>query len=141
VNLLTANLKSKNILPDITLPDKHVPVEGDPKQLAQVFLNLFLNAIEAMPDGGALAISSTVKTNQESGQEYLQVIVKDTGYGVRPENLPYLFDPFFTTKANGTGLGLSIVYSIVQKHNGRIEVESKLGEGSSFILSLPVQKE
>jgi signal transduction histidine kinase len=69
------------------------------------------------------------------------MIIKDTGHGIPEKDRPYLFDPFFTTKAGGTGLGLSIVYSIIQKHNGRIEVESELGKGSSFILSLPIRKE
>ena len=116
-------------------------LSGDPKQLAQVFLNLLLNAVEAMPQGGTLTISSSVKVNPDSRQDLLQIVIKDTGHGVREKDRPYVFDPFFTTKEGGTGLGLSIVYSIVQKHNGRIEVESELGKGSSFTLSLPIQKE
>jgi signal transduction histidine kinase len=141
VNLLAAKLKNSGIRLDISLPDEHPSVEGDPKQLAQVFLNLLLNAVEAMPQGGTLTISSAVKVNPDSGQEFLQLIIKDTGHGIPEKDRPYLFDPFFTTKAGGTGLGLSIVYSIIQKHNGRIEVESELGKGSSFILSFPIQKE
>ena len=141
VNLLAAKLKNSGIRLDISLPDDHPPVEGDPKQLAQVFLNLLLNAVEAMPQGGMLTIRSAVKVNPDSLQEFLQLIIKDTGHGIPEKDRPYLFDPFFTTKAGGTGLGLSIVYSIIQKHNGRIEVESELGKGSSFILSLPIQKE
>jgi signal transduction histidine kinase len=141
VNLLATKLKNSGIRLDISLPDEHPPVEGDPKQLAQVFLNLLLNAVEAMPQGGMLTIRSAVKVNPDSLQEFLQLIIKDTGHGIPEKDRPYLFDPFFTTKAGGTGLGLSIVYSIIQKHNGRIEVESELGKGSSFILSLPIQKE
>jgi len=141
VNLLAAKLRTSGIHLDISLPDQQPPVEGDPKQLAQVFLNLLLNAVEAMPQGGTLTISSAVKLNPENQKEFLQLTIKDTGHGIPEKDRPYLFDPFFTTKTGGTGLGLSIVYSIIQKHNGRIEVESELGEGSSFILSLPVQKE
>jgi two-component system NtrC family sensor kinase len=141
LNLLTAKLKNSAILPVISLADDHPPVEGDRKQLAQVLLNLMLNAVEAMPQGGTLTICSTVTVNPDSHQEFLQLIIKDTGHGVLDKDRPYLFDPFFTTKAGGTGLGLSIAYSIIQKHNGRIEVESELGKGSSFILSLPIQKE
>ncbi len=141
VNLLAAKLKNSGIRLDIFLLDEHPPVEGDPKQLGQVFLNLLLNAVEAMPRGGTLTISSAVKVNPDSGQEFLQMIIKDTGHGIPEKDRPYLFDPFFTAKAGGTGLGLSIVYSIIQKHNGRIEVESELGKGSSFILSFPIQKE
>jgi two-component system NtrC family sensor kinase len=141
VNLLAAKLKSSGIRLDISLPDEDPPVEGDPKQLTQVFLNLLLNAVEAMPQGGTLTISSVVKVNPDTLQESFQLVIKDTGQGIPEKDQPYLFDPFFTTKAGGTGLGLSIVYSIIQKHNGRIEVESELGKGSSFILSLPIQKE
>lgn len=141
LNLLTAKLKNSGIHPVMSLADDHPPVEGDRKQLAQVVLNLLLNAVEAMPRGGALTICSTVAVNPESRQEFLQLIIKDTGHGVPEKDRPYLFDPFFTTKAGGTGLGLSVAYSIIQKHHGRIEVESELGKGSSFILSLPIQKE
>jgi two-component system NtrC family sensor kinase len=141
VSLLAAKLKNSGIRLHISLPDEHPPVEGDPKQLGQVFLNLLLNAVEAMPQGGTLSISSSVRVNPDSRQEFLQLIIKDTGHGIPEKDRPYLFDPFFTTKAGGTGLGLSVVYSIIQKHNGRIEVESELGKGSSFILSLPIQKE
>jgi two-component system NtrC family sensor kinase len=141
LNLLTAKLKNSDIQPMLSLADDHPPVEGDRKQLAQVLLNLMLNAVEAMPQGGTLTICSTVTVNPESRQEFLQLIIKDTGHGIPEKDRPYLFDPFFTTKAGGTGLGLSIAYSIVQKHHGRIEVESELGKGSSFILSLPIQKE
>ena len=141
VNLLAAKLRSGGIRLDISLPEEHARVEGDPRQLAQVFLNLLLNAVEAMPQGGTLTIHSAVKVNPDSHQDLLQIVIKDTGHGVREKDRPYVFDPFFTTKEGGTGLGLSIVYSIVQKHNGRIEVESESGKGSSFILSLPIQKE
>jgi two-component system NtrC family sensor kinase len=138
---LAAKLRTSGIHLDISLPDDHPPVEGDPKQLAQVFLNLLLNAVEAMPQGGTLTIRSAVKLNPDNQKESLQLTIKDTGHGIPEKDRPYLFDPFFTTKTGGTGLGLSIVYSIIQKHNGRIEVESELGKGSSFILSLPIQKE
>jgi signal transduction histidine kinase len=69
------------------------------------------------------------------------VAVQDTGQGIAEKDRPYLFDPFFTKKPGGTGMGLAIVYSIVQKHNGRIEVESEYGKGASFILSLPTHRE
>ena len=141
VNLLAAKLRNSGIRLDISLRDEPPPLEGDPKQLGQVFLNLFLNAAEAMPHGGTLTIRSAVKVNPDTGQELFQLVIKDTGHGIPEIDRPYVFDPFFTTKAGGTGLGLSIVYSIIQKHNGTIEVDSELGKGSSFILSLPIQKE
>jgi signal transduction histidine kinase len=126
---------------DISLPEDSLPVEGDPKQLSQVFLNLLLNAIEAMPKGGVLTIRSTMKGIPNTQDEFLQLVIQDTGCGIPEKDRPYLFDPFFTTKDAGTGLGLSIAYSIVQKHNGQIEVESEMGKGSSFIISLPTHKE
>jgi len=141
VNLLAAKLKNSGIRLEISFLEEYPPVDGDPKQLAQVVLNLLLNAVEAMPQGGTLTIHSAVKVNPDERKEFLQLIIKDTGHGISEKDQPYLFDPFFTTKSGGTGLGLSIVYSIIQKHNGRIEVESDLGKGSSFILSLPISRE
>ncbi len=140
LTLLTAKIKNVGIRLDISLPEDSPPVEGDPKQLSQVFLNLLLNAIEAMPHGGGLTICSTRKVISDTQDEFLQLMIQDTGCGIPEKDRPYLFDPFFTTKDAGTGLGLSIVYSIVQKHNGQIEVESKVGKGSSFIVSLPTYK-
>ena len=141
LNLLAAKMKTSSVDLEISLLEVCPPVEGDPKQLGRVFLNLFLNAIEAMPRGGVLTLRSTLKTIPESHEEILQISVEDTGCGIPEKDRPYLFDPFFTTKDAGTGLGLSIVYSIVQKHNGQIEVESEMGKGSSFIVSLPVHTE
>ncbi len=141
LNLLAAKMRTSSVNLELSLLEICPPVEGDPKQLSQVFLNLFLNAIEAMPRGGVLSIRSSLKTIPESQEQFLRMIVGDTGCGIPEKDRPYLFDPFFTTKEAGTGLGLSIVYSIIQKHNGRIEVESEMGKGSSFIVSLPVHKE
>jgi len=141
LNLLAPKMKSSSIDLDISLPEDLPKIEGDPKQLGQVFLNLILNAIEAMPNGGVLTIRSTVNTIPASEEELLQLFFRDTGSGIPEKDRPYLYDPFFSTKEKGTGLGLSIVYSIIQKHNGQIEVKSELGKGSLFIISLPVSKE
>jgi two-component system, NtrC family, sensor kinase len=140
VTLLAPRLKTTGVRLEIVMPDRLPPVEGDPKQMSQVFLNLLINALEAMPQGGTLTITSSLKINHGSSEEFLQLEIKDTGPGIPEKDRPYLFDPFFTTKVGGTGLGLSIVYSIVQKHRGRIELESEQGEGTSFILSLPIQR-
>jgi signal transduction histidine kinase len=141
LNLLVAKIKSSGISLDASLPEDLPPVEGDPKQLSQVFLNLVLNAVEAMPKGGTLSIGSSFTMNPDIQEEVIQIVFQDTGCGISEKDRPYLFDPFFSTKEKGTGLGLSIVYSIVQSHNGWIEVESEPGKGSSFIVSLPVWKE
>ncbi|MBV9300976.1 MAG: PAS domain S-box protein [Acidobacteriaceae bacterium] len=108
-------------------------VRGNSGKLQQIFLNLFINARDAMPGGGSLA----VRTWAESG--FAHVEVADTGQGIPPENLARIFDPFFTTKSarKGTGLGLSITYGIVQEHNGIIEVDSAVGRGTRFRLEFP----
>ncbi len=141
VNLLAAKLKGSGIRLDLCLPDEHPPLEGDPKQLTQVFLNLLINAMEAMPQGGTLTILSAVTVDPGSRREFLELRVRDTGHGISEEDRPSVFEPFFTKKARGTGIGLSIVHSIVQKHNGRIEVESEVGKGSCFTLLLPTRRD
>jgi signal transduction histidine kinase len=108
-------------------------IRGNTGKLQQVFLNLFINARDAMLGGGTLAVRSW----PESG--FAHVEVSDTGQGILPEHLARIYDPFFTTKGpkKGTGLGLSITYGIVQEHNGVIEVESTLGRGTRFRLEFP----
>lgn len=115
-------------------------IMGDPAQLQQVFMNLFLNALDAMPDGGRIKI--TTARERSGAQEVVTVSVSDTGCGIPPEILAKIFDPFFTTKdvGKGTGLGLSIVYGIIQRHGGTIEVKSRKGEGTEFIIRLPVAR-
>ncbi|MDY6855264.1 MAG: ATP-binding protein [Thermodesulfobacteriota bacterium] len=107
---------------------------GDPHQLIQVFVNLILNAIQAMTEGGELWI----RTFQEDGR--IGISIRDTGCGIPDENLDRIFDPFFSTKepGQGTGLGLSVSYRIIQEHGGEITVESQDGIGSEFVLFLPV---
>jgi signal transduction histidine kinase len=138
LNLLMARIKNSGIQLEPSLSPDLPPVQGDPKQLDQVLLNLLLNAIEAMPRGGTLRVRSAVRAVPETQGKVLQLVIQDTGPGIKEQDRAYLFDPFFTTKDGGTGMGLSIAYSIVQKHNGQIEVESKEGQGASFILSLPL---
>jgi len=114
-------------------------IHGNPKALQQIFLNLFINAIQAMKDGGILS----VRARTENGGQWLKVEVADTGIGIDPEDLPHIFEPFYTTKevGRGTGLGLSVSYSIAQKHGGHIEVKSRKGAGATFTLVLPVEDE
>ncbi len=110
-------------------------IKGDDRELQQCFLNLIFNAIEAMPGGGHLRIISELKRDKKN----VRVEVQDTGYGISKENLEHIFDPFFTTKGEGkgTGLGLSIVYGVTKNHKGKIKINSKVGEGSSFVLEFP----
>ena len=112
-------------------------VQGDDAQLQQVFMNLLLNAVEAMGPNGTLSITTELAAG-ESGARSLKLEIQDTGVGIKPENLAHLFVPFFTTKRNGTGLGLAISHRIVLEHRGTIQMRSEAGKGSVFSLSLPV---
>jgi signal transduction histidine kinase len=118
------------------LPDESLMMTYDNQQIEQVLVNLVNNAIQAMPAGGKL----WVRLAQSDGMVALDV--KDTGIGIPPENLGKIFDPFFTTKpeGEGTGLGLSVSYGIISNHDGRIVVESTQGEGTTFTVFLPYQK-
>jgi two-component system NtrC family sensor kinase len=113
--------------------DEALPlIKGDLHQLQEVFVNLLVNAYHAMPHGGTV----TIKTSNPDRQ-YAQIMLSDTGHGIKEHNLRNIFMPFFSTKKNGTGLGLSICYNIIKNHNGSIEVESQMGKGTTFIIKLP----
>jgi signal transduction histidine kinase len=110
----------------------------DESQIQQVFVNLITNAVQAMPGGGTIFISSRIGKNNG----FVEITVADTGKGITPEFLPHIFDPFFSTKGDrGTGLGLSVSYGIIKNHKGDIRVESKVGVGTTFTIELPVYKE
>lgn len=111
--------------------DASLAVEGDAAQLRDVFLNLAQNAIQAMPRGGRLTMSCSAANRR------VRVRVEDTGVGIAPENLAKIFELYYTTKERGTGVGLSMVYRTIQIHNGEIDVESTVGVGTTFILTLP----
>ena len=119
---------------ETTLHPMHV--HADPDQMSQVFLNLLINAIHAMPDGGILRIAL------ERANSHVKAVIADTGHGIPKEDLPKIFHPFFTTKAagQGTGLGLTVVHNIVQEHGGSITVESEPGTGTTFTVTLPASK-
>jgi signal transduction histidine kinase len=106
-------------------------------QMKQAVLNLIVNAVQAMPTGGVLSISLRTDQLQTLGVPAVRLMVSDSGTGIDPAHRSRLFDPFFTTKDEGTGLGLAIVYSIIEAHQGRIDVESAVGCGASFSIVLP----
>jgi len=115
-------------------------IRVDKIQMHQAFLNLFLNAIQAMPNGGELKIEANpviLISPENSRQNFIKVVVSDSGKGIPPQILPKIFDPFFTTKPKGIGLGLSITYQIIKKHGGTIKVHSQWEKGTSFIINLP----
>ncbi len=115
----------------------------DPEKIQQLFLNLFFNAVQAMPQGGSIGVTlkSTAKTppgiRKSDVETWNCLLVEDTGKGIAPENLEKIFNPFFTTKENGTGLGLAIVRRIAEFHKGVLNVKSKLGRGTTVELYLP----
>jgi len=118
-------------------------VLADFDKIQQVLINIMLNATQAMPDGGSLTISTSVAEGIRINDEIrntVRITISDTGIGIPPENLDKLFTPFFTTKekGKGVGLGLSVVHGIIQKHNGKIEVNSKPDEGTTFRIYLEV---
>ncbi len=124
------------------LEGKRLITEVDPNQMSQVFWNLSINAVQAMSDGGELIIASKKRVKKGRGysdfdKDYIEIIFKDTGNGINPVVKDKIFYPFFTTKDKGSGLGLAIVHRIVEDHKGEIKVESKLNEGSRFIIHLP----
>ncbi len=103
--------------------------------LHQVFLNLFINAIHAMPRGGTIWVTVAAK------EKHLQVVIEDEGEGIPPEFLSRVWSPFFTTKEKGTGLGLGIVKSVVESHEGTVRIENRAAGGTTVILVLPVRPE
>ncbi len=138
LSLLEHQFKTAKITVDLSLAESLPAIQGNPGKLQQVFLNLMLNAKDAMPDGGQLRISTLTNGHVEA-------IITDTGAGIAPEHLKRIYDPFFTTKTTprpgdrrGTGLGLAVSYGIIQEHAGKISVESTLGAGTTFHLEFPL---
>ncbi|MBU2055601.1 MAG: HAMP domain-containing protein [Proteobacteria bacterium] len=144
---LLGNQESFHNISIVKSLDPSLPrVKIDRGQIYQVFMNLMINAADAMNSRGVLTIESrrnVVKSTVAEDRHFVEVSFSDTGYGIPQENIERLFDPFFTTKdpSVGTGLGLSICHGIIKRHNGNIKVQSKLGEGSTFTISLPAHGE
>jgi signal transduction histidine kinase len=107
-------------------------INADQGMLTQAVLNLAINALQAMPDGGTLRVGCRVTSRRR-----VEVFVEDTGSGIDPEHLPRIFDLYFTTKEKGSGIGLSMVFRIVQLHDGEVEVQSTPGRGTKFRLLFP----
>jgi len=132
LGLLSNQLLKQGVDVRRSFHDNGFTIQADPNQLRQVILNVLLNSLEAMPSGGRLEVSTTVR----DGQAILRVI--DTGCGIPPEHQGKLFDPFFTTKERGMGLGLAIVKGVVERHGGRITISSRPGAGTTVELALPL---
>ena len=136
LNLLRYELRARSIQVTCKLAASSDFTRGDERQLRHALLNLLINAIEAMNHGGQLAVST--ETKKTSDRKQICITIADSGSGIRAEHLPRLFSPFFTTKKDGTGLGLAISRRIVQQHEGTITVESKVNEGTTFQVFLPM---
>ena len=111
-------------------------IRGDEFELHQAFVNLLLNALEAMGSGGRLTVAT-----EERPENQIEIRIGDTGPGIAPEHMPHVFEPFFTTKSSGTGLGLAVTQRIIQEHSGAISVDSRPGQGTTFSILLPLLKE
>jgi two-component system sensor histidine kinase HydH len=116
--------------------DYEIPINRN--QILEVFLNLFLNAIDAMSEGGSLKITGKIGRPSFKNKDYLAITVSDTGCGISKENLTKIFDRYYTTKETGTGLGLVVVERIIAAHGGTLEVKSELERGTDFILYFPI---
>jgi signal transduction histidine kinase len=136
LSLLEHPLKTSRVKIQAELVAPTPTVTGNAGKLQQVFLNLFLNARDAMPEGGIL----TIRTSIVDGR--IEITVTDSGVGISRDHIKKIYDPFFTTKTpgKGTGLGLSVSYGIVKEHGGSIAVESSVGEGTSFRLDFPLSR-
>ncbi len=119
--------------------DRDLPaIWADEKQIQQVLFNVIINAIQAMPGGGTLTVQTEVV--DRDGAPFVRVVVMDTGKGISEQELERIFVPFHTTKTQGTGLGLAICRSLLEQHGGSIQVASRVGEGTTFMIDLPVAK-
>ncbi|MBI2821343.1 MAG: PAS domain-containing protein, partial [Acidobacteria bacterium] len=136
LSLLDHQLKRQNIAVSASLDPGLPAAHGNDGKLQQVFMNILLNAKDAMPDGGRLEVRTQARDNG------VMVVIRDTGVGISKENIKKIYDPFFTTKevVRGTGQGLSISYGIIQEHSGNIHVESEPGKGTEFTLQFPVRR-
>jgi PAS domain S-box-containing protein len=136
LDVLYERIQKNGIAVDTVFPETLPPAVADPDQISQVLLNLLVNAIHAMPDGGTLRLTLSRR------DRHLALAVADTGHGIPKDVLPKVFNPFFTTKevGKGTGLGLTVVHGIITEHGGTIEVESEPGRGTTFTLTLPIEE-
>jgi PAS domain S-box-containing protein len=140
-------LAGSNVRCAFSAPDDLWNAEVDEGQIGQVIHNLVLNAVQAMPDGGAVTVSAANVTRDSApssagaaGDELVEITVRDEGVGIAPGNLGSIFDPYFTTKKSGSGLGLATSYSIVKAHRGEIAVASRLGAGTTFTVRIPASR-
>jgi two-component system NtrC family sensor kinase len=139
VELVQTHLRRGQIIMQLELAPNLPKLTGHADQIRQVFLNLMINACDAMQDGGTLTIRTQHIPQQADQPSHVRIDIADTGYGITPEHLARIFEPFYTTKSHGTGLGLAISAHIITQHGGQIQVESTIGSGTSFNIVLPTE--
>jgi signal transduction histidine kinase len=137
VRLLAGQAKKREVTLTARLAPEDLRCVVDQGQIKQIFMNLLMNALQATPAGGAVTISTSAVRETE-GEGYCLIEVHDTGSGISPEQKEQIFDPFFTTKDSGVGLGLFITHQIIKEHGGSIDVESEVGQGTRFLIRLPM---
>ncbi|MBI5343956.1 MAG: two-component system sensor histidine kinase AtoS, partial [Deltaproteobacteria bacterium] len=133
-SFLSESCAEQKISVEIKRPETPLSVAGDYKHIKTCFMNIFLNAMQSMPEGGRISIESRADNG------FVAVRVDDTGEGIAPENLPKIFEPYFTTKEVGIGLGLALTKRIVEEHGGGIEVMSAAAGGTSVTIRLPAAR-
>lgn len=136
-DLVANQAESRNVQVMLVADGSPIAVEGSEDQLKQAFLNVIINSLEAMPNGGRLIVS-VVSPEAAGSAATATVRIEDSGEGIPPERMGRLFDPFFSTRAHGTGLGLTIAHRVIQDHGGRIRVESTPGKGTTLTVELPL---
>ncbi len=138
LSIVRGQAKFHNVKFVIHMDDTLPYIKGDPSHLQQVFMNMIINAADAMDDRGTLTIAT--RKVASDGRSFVSIEFTDTGHGISEEHLGKLFEPFFTTKpvGKGTGLGLAVSYGIVKHHGGEIMVKSMVGKGTSFFIRFPV---
>jgi signal transduction histidine kinase len=138
VLLLNKRMRDQGVQIVLDLAANNAPICGYIDELMQVLLNLIVNALDAMPEGGTLRIQTTIKSQHIANQQQVSIAISDTGSGIDPAVQARIFDAFVTTKAHGTGLGLAISNQIIQQHGGAITIDSQPGRGSTFTIWLPL---
>ncbi len=137
-HLVQQDLERKNIKFETQFEEADWKVIINKNQILEVFLNLFINAIDVMPDGGKIVVKGLIERPEHKKVDYLALKVSDTGEGIKKENISKIFDRYFTTKSTGTGLGLAVVERIISAHDGTLSVSSEYGKGTTFTIYLPM---
>ena len=137
LELLENNMTLKGIQLQKIHAQDCIKVKGGEEQLRQAFLNLILNSLQAIGEGGKLTVQTRIGEFSERGKKAAEILISDTGAGISEENFKKLFTPFHTTKKGGVGLGLVITKEIIEAHGGTISVESEVGKGTKFVIELP----